>query len=551
MAYYRDLREHVETLEQAGLLTRIKRPINKDTEMHPLVRWQFRGLDESQRQAFYFEHVVDSAGRKYDIPVLIGGLAASQKIYALGLRCSDKEVEQLWEQALQKPVAPTLVKDGPIKEVIYKGESLRARGGLEELPVPISTPGFDNAPYFTAGCWITKDPETGIQNMAVYRGQIKGPFKTGISWGSLKNSAVHWEKCKRLGRPLEAALVVGGPPCIVYAAVQTVPFGVDELGIAGGLARSPIEVVKCETVDLVVPARAEIVIEGRIPTDYLEPDGPFGESHGYEDPGDLTGVFEVQCISHRKDPIFVSMVSQLTPSESSKVKQSAFETFALTHLRQKVGESVLKVGLYEELLNRQMMVIQMKKQRPDDPWRAMEGLLKTRAAAKIMICVDPDIDPYDLLAVNWAIANRSQPHRDIKIVPDRPLPWNPLRYVADGERYDFTDSALMIDATLKASFPPIALPRREYMENARAIWEELGLPKLTPRNPWHGYSLGYWPEEDAVQAQRATTGHHDQNAELLASKGVKVTKEDHFVDLKQVFLTEELESLKKENSKKD
>jgi hypothetical protein len=89
------------------------------------------------------------------------------------------------------------------------------------------------------------------------------------------------------------------------------------------------------------------------------------------------------------------------------------------------------------------------------------------------------------------------------------------------------------------------------MENARAIWEELGLPKLTPRNPWHGYSLGYWPEEDAVQAQRATTGHYDQNAALLATKGVKVTKEDRFVDLKQAFLTEELESLKKENSKKD
>ena len=155
MAYYRDLREHVETLEQAGLLTRIKRSINKDTEMHPLVRWQFRGLDESQRRAFYFEHVVDSGGRRYDIPVLIGGLAASQKIYALGLRCDDKEVEELWTQALQKPVAPILVKDGPVKEVIYKGENLQARGGLEELPVPISTPGFDNAPYFTAGCWIT------------------------------------------------------------------------------------------------------------------------------------------------------------------------------------------------------------------------------------------------------------------------------------------------------------------------------------------------------------------------------------------------------------
>ena len=551
MAYYRNLREHLETLEHAGLLTRIKRPINKDTEMHPLVRWQFRGLDEGQRRAFYFERVVDSAGRSYDIPVLIGGLAASQKIYALGLRCSEGEVEERWTEALHKPIAPVLVKDGPVKEVIYKGASLKAKGGLEELPIPISTPGFDNAPYFTAGCWITKDPETGIQNMAVYRGQVKGPLKTGISWGSLKNSAVHWEKCNRMGRPLEAALVIGGPPCIVYAAVQTVPFGVDELGLAGGLAQAPIEVVKCETVDLVVPAHAEIVIEGRIPTDYLEPDGPFGESHGYEDPGDLTGVFEVTCITHRKDPVFVSMISQLTPSESSKVKQSAFETFALTHLRQKVGQGIIKVALYEELLNRQMMVIQMKKESLDDPRRAMESLLKTRAAAKIMICVDPDIDPYDLLAVHWAIANRSQPHRDVKIAENRPLPWNPIRYVADGKRYDMTDSALMIDATLKAKLPPVALPKQEYMEKARSIWEELGLPKLTPRNPWHGYSLGYWPEEDSLQAQRATLGQYYLNAELLASKGVAVTQGESFEELKQKFLSEELAALRRETSEED
>jgi 4-hydroxy-3-polyprenylbenzoate decarboxylase len=550
MSYYRDLAEYIAALDAAGQLVRIKRPINKDTEMHPLVRWQFRGLKEDQRRAFLFENVADARGRRYDIPVLIGGLAGSQKIYALGLQCKEEEVESRWSETLKNPLEPRLAQNGPVKEVIHKGAGLLAHGGLEELPVPISTPGFDNAPYFTAGCWITKDPETGIRNMAVYRGQIKGPLKTGVSWGTLKNSAIHWEKQNRAGKPLEAALVIGGPPCLAYAAVQTVPFGVDELAIAGALAREPVELVKCETIDLEVPANADIVIEGIIPTDYLEPDGPFGESHGYEDPGDLTGVFEVTCITHRKNPVFVSMVSQVTPSESSKVKQSAYETLSRDHLKKILGDRVLQVALYEELMNRQMAVIQIKKEKLDEPWQAMEKLLQTRVGAKIMVCVDPDIDPYDLLSVNWAIANRSQPHRDMKIIPNRPLPWNPLRYVADGERYDSRDSCLMVDATLKASFPPVALPKKEYMERAKEIWEELGLPALTPRKPWHGYSLGYWPEDACVQAERATAGEYYKNGEQVAQKGVKVAAGERFMELKEKFLAEQLEAIKRQDREK-
>ncbi len=291
-----------------------------------MVRWQFRGLGEEQRKAFYFDDIYDAKGKKYDIPVLIGGLAGSQRIYALGLMCKEEEVEQIWTNALEKPIDPVLVDKGEVQEVVYQGEELIRCGGLYKLPIPISTPGFDNAPYLTAGCWITKDPDTGVRNMGVYRGQIKGPLKTGIMWGSLKHTAMHWEKCNEKGIPLDAAIVIGGPPCITYAAVQPVPYGVDEVALAGGLARSPLEMVRCKTVDLEVPANADIVIEGRIPSDYLEPDGPFGEAHGYLDPGDLNGVFEVTCITHKKNPIYVSMISQLTPSESSKIKQSAYET---------------------------------------------------------------------------------------------------------------------------------------------------------------------------------------------------------------------------------
>ena len=550
MSYYKSLSEYVQVLEREGLLIRIKKAINKDTEMHPLVRWQFRGLEEEQRKAFLFENISDAKGKQYDIPVLIGGLAASQKIYALGLMCKESEVEEIWSQALEKPIDPVLVKEGPVQEVVCQGEELIRKGGLYQLPIPISTPGFDNAPYLTAGCWITKDPETGVRNMGVYRGQIKGPLKTGIMWGSLKHTAIHWEKCNERGIPLDAAIVLGGPPCITYAAVQPVPYGVDEVALAGGLARSALEMVRCKTVNLEVPAHADIVIEGKIPWDYLEPDGPFGEAHGYLDPGDLNGVFEVTCITHRNNPIYVSMISQLTPSESSKIKQSAYETLALKHLNKNVGVNARRVALYEDLLNRQVAVIQIKKEKPDDTWRALEGLLPSRVIHKLIVCVDEDIDPHDAQSLLWAIANRCQPHRDMRIVPNRPLPWNPIRYVADGEHYDVTDSTLLVDATLKAAFPPVALPQRPFMERAREIWVELGLPKLNPRPPWSGYSLGLWPEEAAIQAGNAVAGNHSLNAEFSSKHGIKVPKGTKFMDLKKKYMAEEIEKFKKQAGEK-
>ncbi|HEX9445515.1 MAG TPA: UbiD family decarboxylase domain-containing protein, partial [Candidatus Binatia bacterium] len=273
--------------------------------------------------------------------------------------------------------------------------------------------------------------------------------------------------------------------------------------------------------------------------------GPFGEAHGYVDPGDLNGVFEVTCITHKKNPVYVSMISQLTPSESSKIKQSAYETLALKHLQKTVGPSVLRVALYEDLLNRQVAVIQMDKAEPGDTWKALEGLLPSRIIHKIIACVGPDIDPHDPMSLLWAIANRCQPHRDMKIVPNRPLPWNPIRYVADGEHYDVTDSTLLVDATLKAEFPPVALPGKKYMEGAKKIWDELGLPKLTPRPPWHGYSLGLWSEELVAQAENATAGEHGKNEAYSRAKGIMAPKGTKFVEVKEKYLADELASFRK------
>ena len=167
------LGKYVEGLERAGKLVRITTPINKDTELHPLVRLQFRGLPESQRKAFLFENVVDARGRHHDIPVLVGALAGSADIYALGMGCKLEEIEDVWRHALAHQIAPVEVDNAPCHEVVITGEALtRAGEGLGRLPIPISTPGFDNAPYTSAGHWVTKDPETGMHNLGNYRGMV-------------------------------------------------------------------------------------------------------------------------------------------------------------------------------------------------------------------------------------------------------------------------------------------------------------------------------------------------------------------------------------------
>jgi UbiD family decarboxylase len=521
-----DLRELIAALEADDKLVRIRREINKDTELHPLVRWQFRGLKEDQRKAFLFENVVDSKGRKYESPVLVGGLAASSAIYCLGLKCAPDEVTDRWLYAMDHTIEPEIVSYGPVMEEIHTGKDLLSRGGFHEFPIPISTPGFDNGPYITAGHWITKDPETRRRNVGNYRGLIKGEGWSGLMSGTPQDLSRHWEKCRQRGIPLEVAVAVGTVPAVSFTATQKVPPSMDELALAGGLVGEPIKLVKCRTVNLEVPATAEIVFEGIIPTNYLEEEGPFGESMGYVDPRTLSQVFELTGVMHRKNPVWVSIISQVTPSESSKIKAMGMATLIHRSLKEKGFSSVLEVSLMEPLVNlRPYVVLRMKKRDDQDPWKAMDALLAYGdRVGKLVIAVDEDINPHDPVAVTWAITHRSQPHKDVKIVRDRPFGATPIGMVAKhpSSRYDNSESSLLIDATRKSDFPPISLPKKEYMERARKIWEELGLPKLEPQEPWHGYLLGFWPDALDEEAKLAAEGDSDNVGEKLRATRVPV-----------------------------
>ncbi|WP_246795237.1 UbiD family decarboxylase [Burkholderia perseverans] len=503
----RDLQEHIARLEAKGLLTRIDRPINKDTELHPLARWQFQGgLHEDQRRAFLFTNVVDGDGQRYDIPVLIGGLAASPEIYATGLGLPVEQIGRAWTDAIAEPVAPVMVGDAPCQEVVISGDALKERG-LSRLPVPVSTPGFDAAPYLTATLCVTRDPESGVQNMGTYRAALKSENRLGVRMASRLSGAggyLHWEKYRAQGRQMPCAIVLGCAPAVLFTGPQKLQIDQDEMAVAGGLMRAPVEVVRCKTIDLVVPADAEIVIEGLIDTDALEPEGPFGESHGHIALEDYNMSMHVTAITMKKQPVFVSIISQVTPSESSVLKKVAYEPLFLEHLQKVMGvRGVKRVVMHEPLTNlRKVIFVQFARGTPQaEVWRGLQGAATLQAqCGKLVIAVSEDINPENADAVFWSLAYRSDFTHDVHVTPYRTSGHGPKSGRAPLE------STLLIDATLKHAMPPLALPTEPYMSAARRIWEELDLPSLTPQPPWHGYHLGDWDKRWDEYAEAATSG---------------------------------------------
>ncbi|MCL5958283.1 MAG: UbiD family decarboxylase [Chloroflexi bacterium] len=532
MAYLRDLREHVKLLEEEGQLVRIKRQINKDTELMPFVRLQFRGLPEEERKAFLFENVVDVKGRKYDMPVVVGIVAGSSDIYALGMGCKIEELKEKWAHALQNQVPPKLVPSGPVQDVVIMGDDLYKDGnGTLSFVIPISTPGFDNSPYTTATHWMTKDPETGIRNVGNYRSQVKAKDRLGIFVHPTQHIYMHWDKARRKGVPLEAALVMGGPPSIAYTAVAKIPFGVDELAVSGALMGEPLEVVKCKTIDIEVPANAEIVIEGEMDTEFLEPEAPFGEYCGYMGDRVLNPFLKIKCITHRRDAIYHAIISQMPPSESSKIRQMAYEGVVYKFLRYDCNiPSVLDVAFHESSGSWEYIVIQMKKTNPGQPWQALNGAAALDPTiGKIIIAVDEDIDPRDPDSVNWALSFRMMPHRDTRITMGKGSMLDHSATPPGSQHHDSLTfptvegtSAILMDATRKWAYPPVSLPKQEFMKRALELWQAEGLPKLKLKKPWYGYELGYWSAEFAEEAELALRGEHFKTGEKLAAQRKRV-----------------------------
>ncbi|MDP6560788.1 MAG: UbiD family decarboxylase, partial [Candidatus Binatia bacterium] len=405
---YQDLREYLAVLEEKGLLCHVKPEVDKEWEISAVCRRTFQNIPQDRRPALMFDHI-----RGFDIPLVIGILGGSRRIYATALESDIDGVLEKWESGAKRPLNPRMVESAPCQEVVHKGKD----ANFEMLPAPVWTVGEDPGPYHTSPFVISKDPETGLQNVGVYRVQVKGPKRAGLMINPPRNMNHHIRKNEAQGKGTDVALVFGTEPVLGLAAVTPFPYGVNELEVAGGIRGEPVEVVRCLTVDLDVPATAEIVVEGKIPHKGREEEGPFGEYGGYMGIGGSHPFIEVTCITHRRNPIYQAFLSQMPPSESSCIKSLGREMVIHRHLKEQLGIDVRDVHLPESGGATGILLISMKKQNRFQPLKAMMGAWSLHDVfGKLTIVVDDDIDIRDPFQVDWALSFRMQPAEDVHIM---------------------------------------------------------------------------------------------------------------------------------------
>ena len=287
--------------------------------------------------------------------------------------------------------------------------------------------------------------------------------------------------------------------------------------------------VQAETFDCLVPAHAEIVIEGRIRTDILEPEAPFGEASGYIGPRKLEKLFEVEAISHRRAPIYQGIISEFPPSESTVMRKAAFDAVFLRHLRDACNiPSVTKVACHEMASCNMLFVIQLDRPALGQPWQALRAAAAfDPSLGKMFIAVDSDVDPDAMDSVLWALSYSMQPHRDTEVIRGKVPRLDPsVTPSNDPRQFGYPDgqgtSALLINACREHPYLPVSLPRQEYMEAARARWASMGLPALDLRTPWFGYPLTEWTAENVHEAALAVTGRYLETGAKLAGRQVRL-----------------------------
>ena len=471
---YDSLRSYLAALEQQGLFRRVDTEVDKDWEIGTVARMIFRAMPEEARYGIGFRNIKGFPGGR----VVAGVIGASKQMIAsaIGAEATADSIHAKVISGLEKPIAPVIVETGPCKEVVLTGADV----DLGRLPIPIWTPGKDAGPYMTP-LWVTKDPDTGRRNVGIRRCQIKSRDTTGILYGAPdRGGAIHHAKWKARGLPMPAAIFIGADP--VQYLVAPSRYGEDEFAIAGGIRGSAVELVKCETVDLEVPANAEIVIEGEILTDHLEPEGPFGEFTGYMAGGREAPVFKVRCITHRRDPIMLGVISQFPPSESSMLKVALLESNLLKHLKGVLNiPGIADVHALEAGGCTAICWISLEKMyagQVDQVGMAVWGYMGMSYFKWLVIC-DDDIDIRDPFMRDWVMAWRVRPDKDMRVIPDTAMVELDPSSLQPGLAPDEIRGAkALIDATQKWEYPGISLPPRDMMEKVAGEWASYGLPAL-------------------------------------------------------------------------
>lgn len=355
------------------------------------------------RKAVYF-----TQAEEYPIPI-VSGICSTRQDFAEALETDQSGIIPKFIKAVASPLSCRSVHNGeaPVKENIIR-EQIDL---MKLLPIPVHHE-KDSGHYITAGLFIVRDPVTRKQNVSIHRLQVSGPDKLGALL--LPRHTLHlYKQAEEAGRPLECAIVIGVDPLTLLASQASTPFGVDELEIAGALRGEPLEVVRCETVDIDVPAYAEIVLEGKILPHVREPEGPFGEFPKYYGPRSDKEVVQITAITHRNHPIFYTIVP--AGYEHLLLGGIPREASLFQTIRQTVP-TVRAVHMSAGGTCRYHAVVSIKKRNEGEAKNAILAAFANSFDIKHVVVVDEEVDIFNMEEVEWAIATRFQAERDLVVV---------------------------------------------------------------------------------------------------------------------------------------
>ena len=417
-----DITSFIAELERRKDLARISDPLSPDLEIAAVIDRASKSTGGGP--ALLFER---PAG--HQMPVAANLFGSNERIcLALGVGALDdlaREIEALTTPAMPKgfvdalkmlpllnrltDLMPKTVKDAPCQEVV------KPDGGLDELPILKTWP-EDGGPFITLPLVFTKDPETGMRNVGTYRMQVFDRRTTGMHWQRHKGGAQHHRVAERLGRRLEVAVVLGADPVLTYSATAPMPEGLDELMLAAVLGKRRVELVKCRTVDLDVPANAQIVLEGYVEPGERRREGPFGDHTGFYSLAEDFPVFHLQCLTMRKQPVYVTTLVGIPPMEDYHLGRASERIF-LPLIRKTLPEIVdmhfPAAGIFHNIV-----LVSIDKRYPGHARKIMSAFwgLGQLMFSKCIVVVDRDVNIQDDAEVAWIAGTHVDPARDIQIV---------------------------------------------------------------------------------------------------------------------------------------
>jgi len=446
---YQDLTDFLADLERRRLLARIAEPVSPDLEIAAVT-------DRACKSPGGGPALLFTQPTGYEIPVATNVYGSRERIcLALGVKALDdlaKEIDALMTPQMPEGIMdalkmlpmvgrlrdlmPKTVKDAPCHEIVQRD------GTLDALPILKCWP-EDGGRYITFPIVFTRDPETGTRNIGAYRMQLFDSRTTGMHWQRHKGAAQHYRVAERLGKRLDVAVALGAEPVLPYCATAPMPEGLDELLLAGFLARRRIEMIRCVTSDLEVPASSHIVLEGYVEPGERRREGPFGDHTGLYSQPDAFPVFHLTCITQRKRPTYLTTVVGVPPMEDYYLGLASERIF-LPMIRKTLPE-IVDMHFPAEGIFHNLVIVSIDKRYPGHARKIMSAFwgLGQLMFSKTIVVVDKDVDVHDPGQVTWIVGTHMDPLRDVQMTR------GPVDDLDDAAELPAYGGKMGIDATRK------------------------------------------------------------------------------------------------------